>query len=315
MKRRFFLLSFLFISILTSAQINLNDSTINIVAHWEVGDKAVYEYRRQDMDIIGNDTLPSKEPTYIEQFSFEVIGSTLEEYTIKYTLLDYKHVALNDGVEKEVNMLWGPLPKGTTAIIRTNELGEFIEIGNWNIPKNENENVAKQIIVLKSEDSGNGLTVINDDPIEIEEDPLSKMSHITDLFDYYGSVLYKDSIHSWVDKMPSNWNDEFIDVDCAIYAFEDIDDKEIIHIIHSSIPDSEQLVEDYRAQYSQLDINPMFLDQLSTLSAEMTTHFMYHNASGWIGRYSNERKTTMVQKTTLSIWDIHILFEDETDFY
>lgn len=295
MKRRFFLLSFLFISILTSAQVNLEDSKVSIVAYWDVGDEMVYEYRKQDMDIIGNDTLPSKEPTHIEQFSLEVIDSTTEGYTIKYTLLDYKHVILNNGVEKEVDMPWQSLSKGTTATIRTNKLGELIEVGHWDIPRNENEdNIAKEVV---------------------GDDPFSKISHVADLFNYYGTVVYKDSIRSWYDKMPSDWNDEFIDVDCAVSAFDETDDKEFIRIVHVLKPDSEQLTENHKAHFSQLDVNPVFLEQLSTLSAQIVTQFTLHDPSGWIVEYLSERKTTMAKKTTLSIWEIRILFEDETDFY
>ena len=295
MKRRFFLLSFLFISILTSAQVNLEDSKVSIVAYWDVGDEMVYEYRRQDMDIIGNDTLPSKEPTHIEQFSLEVIDSTTEGYTIKYTLLDYKHVILNNGVEKEVDMPWQSFSKGTTATIRTNKLGELIEVGHWDIPRNENEdNIAKEVV---------------------GDDPFSKISHVADLFNYYGTVVYKDSIRSWYDKMPSDWNDEFIDVDCAVSAFDETDDKEFIRIVHVLKPDSEQLTENHKAHFSQLDVNPVFLEQLSTLSAQIVTQFTLHDPSGWIVEYLSERKTTMAKKTTLSIWEIRILFEDETDFY
>lgn len=314
MKRLIFLLLISFIALGAYASSHNNDSTVHIIANWQSGDKALYEYRSQEMTIKGNDTLFT-EPIYVERFSFEIVSASTEEYTIKYTLLDCKRITSNNGVEKEIDMLLWGLPKGTTAIFHTNGIGKLKEVINWNIPKSGNKNVPKQVVILNDNNLGNGLTVINEDPIEVNEDPLEKIPHIIELFNYYGVTLEKDSTYSWKDKTLSKWNDELIDVHCEIYAFQDIEEKELIHIVNNNKPDSKQLTENHRAHFSNLDINPMLLAQLPNLSTEYNRHITFHHPSGWIVEFLNERCTTMGKDTTLSIKEIRVLFDDETSFY
>lgn len=313
MKRLIFLLLISSVGLKACSSSHNSDSTVHFVAYWQLGDKALYEYRNQDMAIISNDTIYT-EPTYIERFSLEIITATTDEYAIKYTLQDCKQVVSNNGVEEEIDALWG-LPKGTTAIFHTNGTGELKEIVNWNIPKSEKKNLPRETVLININSPGNGLTVINEEPIEVNENPSSKISHVIELFNYYGIALKRDSIYSWEDKMPSNWNDELIDAKCEICAFQDKEDKDIIYIVNINKPDSKQLIKNHRAHFSQLDINPMLLKQLSNLSVEENRYMCFHQPSGWVVGFSYEKRSTVDRDITLSIKEISVLFDDETDFY
>ncbi|WP_029901803.1 hypothetical protein [Prevotella sp. 10(H)] len=104
-------LSFLFsFCISLSAQINLNDSTVQTVAYWDKGD--VYEYQiinkrtqYKNAQLISCDSL-------IYNVDITVLDSTANSYTIEWLYKD------------NIN-------KGLKIVYKTNEMGEFDEVMNW----------------------------------------------------------------------------------------------------------------------------------------------------------------------------------------
>ena len=77
------ILSSLLVCIVTtlSAQINLNDSTVQVVAYWSKGDSYDYLYDYYKYNIQGKDTI-SWERT-ISKINITVIDSTENSYTLQ----------------------------------------------------------------------------------------------------------------------------------------------------------------------------------------------------------------------------------------
>ena len=110
------------------AQINMKDSTVQVVAYWEKGDKYNYSLKTYDYKITGNDTTWTSRTNSI--FSIEVIDSTATGYLLKYTSLDEMGTSPLKGDEdfsKKIEKLASNIP----LILKTDEWGYFKGIENF----------------------------------------------------------------------------------------------------------------------------------------------------------------------------------------
>ncbi|NDV80414.1 hypothetical protein [Bacteroides sp. 51] len=314
MKRFIILLLVPFICLKLSSQEH-SDNSIDIIAYWNIGDKATYEYSDYGMKIVENDTIYSPE-IYKEWFSLEVIDSTATGYDIRYRLLDYKHLISNNN--KEVELFWSSLPKGTTAIFHTNEFGALENVVSWEIPEdktNKDEvfkdpDTQQEIVVVRV--PGKEPTILGEEPIESEEGFLSKIPHVTQLFYYHGNTFQKDSAYYLKDKVPSAWNDELIDVQCQILVIDDQEEKELIHILNDNVLDSDQLFENYKSHFSQFTKDTTMFDdpERNYMFSEENFYVTLHWPSGWNVSTFHKTQTTQGKKTVINIKEINVLFDE-----
>lgn len=108
-----------------SAQM-MPDSTVQIVAYWEVGDKVDYTSlkREYDIDAEGNETQTASSS---ETVHFEVVAATDTSYTLKVTYDDIFDIRTSEFklTDKELASLPNP-----AYLIRTDEFGSFQGIEN-----------------------------------------------------------------------------------------------------------------------------------------------------------------------------------------
>ena len=118
------ILSSLLICIVTtlSAQINLNDSTVQVVAYWSKGDSYDYLYDYYKYNIQGKDTI-SWERT-ISKINITVIDSTENSYTLQ-AVYDTPNAIRSgsDSISRELTSRISRTFGNDTVIVETNELG------------------------------------------------------------------------------------------------------------------------------------------------------------------------------------------------
>lgn len=130
MKKMFILCFCLMTAFQAFAQINLKDSTAQVVAYWSKGDKYCYNYASQTIDIKGTDTT---EVSYSEsKFELEVIDSTANSYLVNYTKLS-EAVSIPDENSFVAGLIKKLANVGNSISItfRTDEYGTFQEIVNF----------------------------------------------------------------------------------------------------------------------------------------------------------------------------------------
>lgn len=113
----------------TFAQINLKDSTVSVFGYWDKNEKMSYQatikkYELKPVDSTHSDTLKIETLTY--KFDIEIIDSTAESYTIRWTNYDLKSDKLTDSFMK-----LSAITKNTAFEYTTDELGSFTGIKNW----------------------------------------------------------------------------------------------------------------------------------------------------------------------------------------
>lgn len=123
MKIRFLILFLLCATSLLKAQINLEDSTVQVVTYWGLNES--YNYEIVQKSTTYSDGGISKTDSTKMRVNISVIDSTENSYTIKWQFTDYdiEGLSLTPDLEK--------LLKERRFIYRINELGSFEELLNW----------------------------------------------------------------------------------------------------------------------------------------------------------------------------------------
>ena len=126
------ILSSLLVCIVTtlSAQINLNDSTVQVVAYWSKGDSYDYLYDYYKYNIQGKDTI-SWERT-IFKINITVIDSTDNTYTLQ-AVYDTPNAIRSgsDSISRELTSRISRTFGNDTVIVETNELGTIKRLVNF----------------------------------------------------------------------------------------------------------------------------------------------------------------------------------------
>lgn len=140
MKQTLFLLFIIFSSSLV-AQINLQDSTVQTIGYWDIGEKQSYTITETKVKTKQTDTISSDFFKYDVDVS--VIDSTKDSYTINWF---YHNISFQtkDTIRKKLNSI----VENMNVKIKTNELGVFQEVINW---KDIRDYIFKGISLLKEE--------------------------------------------------------------------------------------------------------------------------------------------------------------------
>ncbi len=124
MKKTIILLYLLFIVLNLKAQINMNDSTAQVIAYWNKNEKQSYLVTSEKYKIVGADT------TYTDFWKYQVDitvkDSTSNSYTIDWFYHDYEIKEENELLKK-----LSTLADDMTITVRTDEMGILQEVVNW----------------------------------------------------------------------------------------------------------------------------------------------------------------------------------------
>lgn len=105
-------------------QINVKDSTVQVVAYWSKLDTQSYTISYEKLKVKNNDTLSRELMKY--EVDIKVVDSTDTSYTIEWF---YKNFTID--TENELVKKLTSISNDISVLIKTDELGTFIEVVNW----------------------------------------------------------------------------------------------------------------------------------------------------------------------------------------
>lgn len=147
MKKLLLITLLLFSYIYSYSQINLEDSTVQVISYWDKNEVQNYKIINKKTKY-NNDVIISSDST-INYVEVTVLDSTQNSYTIQWLYRDYK--VNND----EISQMLSNLPGNTKVIYKTNELGVFQEVVNWEEIRDEmNQSIEG---VIKEMKEGNNM--------------------------------------------------------------------------------------------------------------------------------------------------------------
>ncbi len=109
---------------LTFGQINMEDSTVQIIGYWDINESESYTITYEKLKVKDLDTTSTLFVKY--DVDITIIDSSADSYTISWAYYNYKIKTENKIMEKILSAV-----EEITLVIKTNELGEFIEVVNW----------------------------------------------------------------------------------------------------------------------------------------------------------------------------------------
>lgn len=121
------------------AQINTEDSSVQIVGYWDNKEKHTYSIQYLKMSVTGKDTVISEDIRY--KTDIVVTDSTATSYT-----LQWKYYGVEAYCKKEISNKLAKLNEGLVVNISTDELGAFNELLNWEDIKKHNEKGVKLLL-------------------------------------------------------------------------------------------------------------------------------------------------------------------------
>lgn len=123
--KKILLVTFLILNgIAVYSQINMADSTVQVVTWWDIGNKANYSVHIENIRINDSDTTSHKIVTY--DVAVTVMNMTDDSYEVMW---NYTNVMTNDPDTSAQELM--KINENVNVIFRTNELGLLLEVINW----------------------------------------------------------------------------------------------------------------------------------------------------------------------------------------
>lgn len=270
-------------------QINMADSTAQVVSYWSIGDKQSYSVSLQKIKLKEADTTSNELMTY--DVDITVIDSTENSYLLEWFYHNYKTNSTDEIVKKMT-----ALSEDLKVIIETDELGEIKGVQNWEeiseymkkslqpvkdefqkIP--QLEQVFSQLLNMYTTKEGIEATAIQD----------AQQFHT-----FHGGKYLLGEVLEFPLHVPNlYYPDSLLDSEVTLYLDEINPDDDNFIIRYNQEVDSEQLTNmtlDYLKSMSKsMGIPEPQLEDIGQLSNLTATASRIHG-SGWI-IYSIQTKT------------------------
>lgn len=272
---------FLLLSGLTTfAQINMKDSTAQVITYWEKGDKQNYSVTAEKIKIKGADTTSREITTYNVQIT--VLNKSEKSYIIEWLYKDIKTNSQNATVQKLLN-----INKDMKVVFKTDELGVFIEVTNW---KEIKDYIQKTTSTLRKDFQG--IPEMDKVLKQIEVTYSTKeaiesvsIKDIQQFHTFHGAKYKLGEVLEVKLKVPNIIGAEPFDSEATIYM-DEINEKDNNFIIRASqIVNKEQLTNamfNYLTTMSKnMKGDPPKREELQALGNETLTASRIHG-TGWV---------------------------------
>lgn len=123
MKTIFTIFSFVF-ALIGFGQINKEESSAQVVAHWKVGEKQSYSIQHKKIKSMGADTIQNLSIIY--DVDVTILKETKDSYLVEWHYKNFKSNA-----SKVIRQGFKSLPEGLKVVFETNNLGVTKGVRNW----------------------------------------------------------------------------------------------------------------------------------------------------------------------------------------
>ncbi|NEM97277.1 hypothetical protein [Pontibacter burrus] len=123
--KQFLLLALtLFISITTYAQLNMQDSTMQVIGYWDKNETQTYIITHEKYRVTGTDTAK-------REFSKYEVDVTIKDSTANSYTIEWAYRGINTSTDNEFTNELAKISENLKVIIKTDEMGAFKEVVNW----------------------------------------------------------------------------------------------------------------------------------------------------------------------------------------
>ena len=276
-------------------QINVQDSTVQVIGYWSKQETQSYDVSYEKLKIKSKDTISRELIKY--EVDIKILDSTENSYTIEWFYKNYSIDTDNELVRKLTS-----IANDISVKIKTDELGAFIEVINW---EEIRDYLAKLTKTLKNElkDVPNYEKIIANVMSSYSTKESIEANAIKDAIQFYSfhGIKYKlgEELEGKLET-ENNFGEKPFETNIR-FSLDEINEEDGNSILRmNQIINSEQLT---NATYNYLKNSGTFGDkfpprnEFPSLTNEINTASRIHGESGWI-IYSIETKETTAEETT-----------------
>jgi hypothetical protein len=287
----------LLFSVKTFGQISVKDSTVQVIGYWSILEKQSYNISYEKLKIKGKDTVSRELMKY--EVDVKVIDSTKNSYTTEWFYKNFRIDTKNELVKKLTS-----LSNDISVLIKTDELGSFVEVVNW---KNVRDYLSKATEELKKElkDVPNSEKIIDEIKNIYSSKESVEANAIKDAIQFYSFHGAKYKLGEEVKgniAVVNNFGKKPFDTDVK-FSLDEINSEDGNSVIRmKQVVNTEQLTEEtynYLKKIAAFGKNIPDRKEFPSLTNETSTASRIHGATGWI-IYSIETKEIKAEETTNS---------------
>jgi len=295
MKTSFFILIFALSGTTLLGQINMSDSSAQLIGYWNLGDQQTYDISFEKFKVEGDDTTSRMLIRYTVDITIR--DSTENNYLIEWFYRNYDIDSDNELVRKI-----SKAAEDIAVLIRTDEFGSIQEVVNWEEVRDYMEMAMKPL--RKELKKVPGAEQIIEQTMAIYSSKAAvEANAIKDALQFYTFHGAKYTLNEKLKgqmKFANNFGGEPFDVD-VILSLDELneEDDNVVLRMYQSV-NSEQLT---KATYEYLAKIGTFGDQipdfedLPELTNDIWTASRIHGESGWT-TYSKETKKVSAEGIT-----------------
>ena len=289
MKKLLILNLLLLVSITFYGQINMSDSTVQVIGYWNNNEMQSYLVTQESFKVKDTDTTERQFFKY--EVDVKIIDSTANSYTIEWFYHDYEIQTENAFVEKLSSIM-----EDIKVVIKTDELGTLIGVENW---EEIREVILKATGILKAEFKE--IPQFDQIVTQVENMYQTKESieagvifEIIQFYNFHGAQYELHETYTGKFQLPNLYGGEPFDTDFEIWLDEIVPEENNYIIRMKQTVDSEQLLDatlKYLGKMAEtLGGEQPTREDISELKNETWLASVIHG-SGWI-IYSIETKET-----------------------
>ena len=271
---------FFLIGITTFGQINMADSSVQVISYFDKGEKQNYTVSLEKYKVKDADTTSRELTTYDVEIT--VLDSTSKSYTIQWQYKNIVTKGASSNIQKIMNVT-----KEMKVIFKTDELGAFVEVVNWkeirDYIKGATKNVRNELKDAPEMDKllkQIGATYSTKEAIES-----SSIKDIQQFHTFHGGKYTLGEVVEGKLKITNIYGGQPFDADLTVYL-DEINEADNNFILRTSQEvNKEQLtnaVFDYLTTMSKnLKVAPPKREDFKELKNEINTASRIHG-SGWV---------------------------------
>lgn len=272
---------------LTYSQINMADSSAQIVGYWNIGESQSFDVSFEKLKITEDDTVSRLMINY--EIDVTILDSTENSYTIEWFYKNY-----NIDTDSELVKKMTKAAEDVSVIIKTNEFGTIQEVTNWEEIRDFIGNAMKQVEnELKDVP---GIDKILEQSLSIynskEAIEANAIKDAIQFYNFHGVAYTLNEELSGQMKFANNYGGEPFDVDVTIFLDElnEENDNSVIRMMQVVNPEQlKKATYEYLINIGKFGNEIPDLDSLPGVTNEIWTASRIHGSTGWT-TYSIETK-------------------------
>jgi len=269
-------------------QIDLSDSTVQVVAYWETGEKQTYDisFTKYTLQEIEGDSYYDTTITDIikHEVDITIMESTESSYTIEWLYKNFEVESQNDMTEKIMS-----LPEGMSILIKTNELGGIKEVINWEKMRDHIQNATETL--KDTPDSEQIIAVVMSLYSSKELIEANSIKDILQFYTFHGGKYILGEVLTGQSQVSNSYGDIPFDSDLSVNLYDIDGENDTSMMTMYETVDSDQLTDatfNYLKEWELIG-DEVTREEFPAMTNEISTASSIHGESGWI-IYSREEK-------------------------